>query len=304
MKVSELEYLGLLADVLEKGRKVPNRTGVDTLSIKGAMMRFNLADGFPLMTTKKVFFKGVVEELLWFIKGSTNANELKEKGVNIWNEWAAPDGELGPIYGFQWRNWPVVEMIGNKPCTRRVDQLNKAIKQLKDNPDSRQVIVSAWNAAQIEQMALPPCHVMFHLLPERLTVEERLEVYGLPMEGDDVEKVLDELDVQTHRLSLALYQRSADLFLGVPFNIASYSLLLQMIAQQTNMVAHEFIHFIGDAHIYENHVEQVQEQLTRKPKELPIVELEAVEGIENYTAKDIALLGYDPHPAIKGEVAV
>ena len=226
------QYLSILNKVLTEGTLKQDRTGTGTLSVFGHQMRFNLQDGFPLVTTKKLHLKSIIYELLWFLQGDTNVKYLQEHGVRIWNEWAREDGDLGPIYGYQWRSWP--DYNGN-----HIDQIQQVIDTIKNNPDSRRIIVSAWNVGQIEQMALPPCHSLFQFY------------------------------VADGKLSLQLYQRSADLFLGVPFNIASYALLLQMVAQVTGLQPFEFIHTLGDAHIYTNHIEQVKLQLTREPRPLP-----------------------------------
>lgn len=297
---NEGNYLSLLEEVLENGRVAETRTGIPARSIKGAMRVYDLRENFPLLTTKKVFWKGVVEELLWFLRGETNVTSLRKAGVRIWDEWADGKGELGPVYGAQWRKWRYSDARGNQ---HRVDQIGRAIRILKEIPDSRQNVVSAWNAAQVHEMALPPCHTMFHLMTEKLTLVERCNLIGADADANDVQALLDEKGVPTHALSLALYQRSADLFLGVPFNIASYALLLTMLAQEANMVPLEFIHFMGDAHIYENHVEQVKTQLARKARPGPTVTV-ANKPFDQITAEDIALDGYKPQAAIKGEVAV
>lgn len=263
------QYLDLLKDVLESGSPRMDRTGTGTRSVFARQTRYDLADGFPLVTTKKVHLKSVVHELLWFLAGDSNVAYLKENGVRIWDEWAdEKTGDLGPIYGVQWRSWSTAD--GSV-----VDQISQVVDQIKTNPHSRRHIVSAWNVADIPRMALPPCHTLFQFF------------------------------VDGERLSLQLYQRSADLFLGVPFNIASYSLLLQMVAQVTGYQPGEFIHTLGDAHIYNNHVEQVTEQLGRSPLPLPMMELNPdIKDLFEFTYSDFTLHGYDPHPAIKGMVAV
>ncbi|ROT04815.1 thymidylate synthase [Muribaculaceae bacterium Isolate-104 (HZI)] len=262
------QYLDLLDTILLHGTDKSDRTGTGTRSIFGYQMRFNLEDGFPLLTTKKLHLKSIIHELLWFLKGDTNIAYLQENGVRIWNEWADENGDLGHIYGYQWRHWP--DGAGGS-----IDQIAEAIETIKNNPDSRRIIVSAWNVADIPEMALPPCHAFFQFY------------------------------VADGRLSLQLYQRSADCFLGVPFNIASYSLLLMMVAQVTGLKAGDFIHTLGDAHIYSNHFAQVQEQLGREPRNLPkmIINPE-VKDIFSFKYSDFTLEDYNPHPHIKGTVAV
>ncbi len=260
-------YLDTIKHVLNNGQIKEDRTGTGTISTFGYQNRYDLSEGFPLLTTKRVYFKGVVHELLWIISGSTNIKYLVDNKVNIWNEWADEDGELGPVYGKQWRRWE------GKDCT--VDQLQNLIDGIKNNPSSRRHIINAWNVADVKDMALPPCHAF-------------IQFY-----------------VSGNKLSCQLYQRSADLFLGVPFNIASYSLLLMMVAQVTGYEVGEFIHSFGDLHIYTNHLEQVNEQITREPKKLPKVKLNKdIKNIEDFTYDDIILEDYDPHPAIKGKVSV
>ncbi len=262
------QYLDLLDTILLHGTDKSDRTGTGTRSIFGYQMRFNLEDGFPLLTTKKLHLKSIIHELLWFLKGDTNIAYLQENGVRIWNEWADENGDLGHIYGYRWRHWP--DGAGGS-----IDQIAEAIETIKNNPDSRRIIVSAWNVAEIPEMALPPCHAFFQFY------------------------------VADGRLSLQLYQRSADCFLGVPFNIASYSLLLMMVAQVTGLKAGDFIHTLGDAHIYSNHFAQVQEQLGREPRNLPkmIINPE-VKDIFSFKYSDFTLEDYNPHPHIKGTVAV
>ena len=262
------QYLELVKHVLDNGVFKGDRTGTGTKSVFGYQMRFNMADGFPLLTTKKVHLKSIIHELLWFLQGSTNVHYLQENGVRIWNEWAADDGELGPIYGYQWRSWP--DYDGG-----HIDQISDVVEQIKHNPDSRRLIVSAWNVAQVPQMALPPCHTLFQFY------------------------------VADGKLSLQLYQRSGDIFLGVPFNIASYALLLLMVAQVTGLEPGEYIHTLGDAHIYSNHFGQVNEQLQRTPRQLPRMVLNPdVKSIFDFRYDDFKLEDYDPYPPIKGVVAV
>jgi thymidylate synthase len=262
------QYLDLLDHVLTHGTRKSDRTGTGTLSVFGHQMRFNLDRGFPLLTTKKIHVKSVIHELLWFLKGDTNTGYLTENGVRIWNEWADENGELGHIYGFQWRSWPDYTGKG-------IDQIKEVIKSIQEKPDSRRHIVSAWNVADLGNMALPPCHILFQFY------------------------------VAEGKLSCQLYQRSADIFLGVPFNIASYSLLLMMMARETGLEAGEFIHTLGDAHIYLNHIEQVRLQLTREPRALPKMVLNpAVRNVLDFTYEDFKLENYNPHPHIKGEISV
>ncbi len=262
------QYLDLLNRILTEGAKKGDRTGTGTLSVFGNQMRFNLDDGFPLLTTKKLHLKSIIHELLWFLRGDTNVRYLQENGVRIWNEWADENGELGPVYGHQWRSWP--DYNGGT-----IDQIANVVEQLKHNPDSRRMIVSAWNVAEVDNMALPPCHTMFQFY------------------------------VADGRLSLQLYQRSADTFLGVPFNIASYALLLQMMAQVTGLRAGDFIHTTGDTHLYLNHIEQARLQLTRTPRELPKMRINPdVKSIFDFRYEDFVLEDYNPWPHIKAEVSV
>ncbi len=262
------QYLDLIQRVLDEGVEKHDRTGTGTLSVFGHQMRFCMDDGFPLLTTKKLHLKSIIYELLWFLQGDTNVRYLQEHGVRIWNEWADENGELGPVYGHQWRSWP--DYQGGT-----IDQIANVVETIKHNPDSRRLIVSAWNVAEVEKMALPPCHTLFQFY------------------------------VADGRLSLQLYQRSADIFLGVPFNIASYALLLQMMAQVTGLRAGDFVHTFGDAHIYLNHLEQVRLQLTREPRPLPQMHINpAVKSIFDFHYDDFELVGYDPHPHIAGVVAV
>ncbi len=262
------QYLNLLSRVLNDGVIKTDRTGVGTISVFGHQSRYDLSKGFPLMTTKKLHLKSIVHELLWFLKGSTNVQYLQENGVRIWNEWAKENGELGPIYGFQWRSWPDY-MGGN------IDQIAQVIHSIKNNPDSRRHLVCAWNVAQIDDMQLPPCHILFQFY------------------------------VANGKLSCQLYQRSADIFLGVPFNVASYALLTMMIAQVTGLQLGEFVHTLGDAHIYLNHIDQVKLQLSREPRPLPTLNINAViTDIDKFRYEDFSLTNYDPHPHIKGDIAV
>jgi thymidylate synthase len=261
-------YLDLLRHVQEHGARKSDRTGTGTLSVFGYQMRFDLSERFPLLTTKKVHLKSVIHELLWFLQGSTNVAYLKANGVSIWDEWAAPDGELGPVYGYQWRSWPA-------PDGRHIDQITEVLGQIRRNPDSRRLIVSAWNVADIPRMALAPCHAFFQFY------------------------------VAEGRLSCQLYQRSADIFLGVPFNIASYALLTMMVAQVVGLKPGELVHTLGDAHLYLNHQEQAREQLARAPRALPVMRLNpAVTDLFAFRYEDFGLEGYDPHPAIKAPIAV
>ena len=262
------QYLDLCERVLREGTEKHDRTGTGTISVFGHQMRFNLEDGFPLLTTKKLHLKSIIYELLWFLKGDTNVKYLQDHGVRIWNEWADENGELGPVYGHQWRSWP--DYQGG-----HIDQITQLVEQIKKNPDSRRHIVSAWNVAEVNNMALPPCHTLFQFY------------------------------VADGRLSLQLYQRSADIFLGVPFNIASYALLLQMMAQVTGLKAGDFVHTFGDAHIYLNHIEQVKLQLTRDPRPLPKMLINPeVKDLFDFKFEDFQLIDYDPHPHIPGVVAV
>jgi thymidylate synthase len=262
------QYLDLMRHIREHGVARDDRTGTGTLSVFGHQMRFDLSEGFPLVTTKKVFLKGIIHELLWFVAGSTNVQYLQDHGVHIWDEWADDQGDLGPVYGSQWRSWPA-------PDGSTIDQIGKVVEQIRTNPNSRRLIVSAWNVAEVEKMALPPCHMLFQFY------------------------------VANGRLSCQLYQRSADVFLGVPFNIASYALLTMMIAQVTGLKPGEFIHTLGDAHLYMNHLEQADEQLGRTPYPLPQMQLNpAVHDILDFKYEDFKLLNYRSHPAIKAPIAV
>ena len=262
------QYLELLRHILDEGVEKPDRTGTGTLSIFGCQMRFDLAQGFPLLTTKKLHLRSIIHELLWFLSGSTNVRDLQKQGVTIWDEWADPTGELGPIYGYQWRSWPATG-------GGHIDQIARVMEQIRANPDSRRHLVSAWNVAAVDKMALPPCHVLFQFY------------------------------VAKRRLSCQLYQRSADVFLGVPFNIASYALLTQMVAQVCELEAGEFIHTFGDAHLYNNHLEQARLQLTRELRPLPQMKLNpAVRSIFDFQYEDFSLSNYSPLPGIPAPIAV
>ncbi len=262
------QYLELLDRVLAEGVIKGDRTGTGTKSVFGHQMRFDLSKGFPLLTTKKTHLKSIIYELLWFLKGETNVKYLQNNNVRIWNEWASEEGELGPIYGYQWRSWPSAN-------GKKIDQISQVLKSLKNNPDSRRHIVSAWNVGEIENMALPPCHILFQFY------------------------------IAEGKLSCQLYQRSADIFLGVPFNIASYSILMMMMAQELNLKLGDFVHTLGDAHIYMNHIDQVKLQLTRRPYSLPNMKLnKEVKSIFDFKYEDFVLENYEAHPHIKGEIAV
>ncbi len=254
--------------VLDHGTQKHDRTGTGTISVFGYQMRFNLQEGFPMVTTKKLHLKSIIHELIWFLSGDTNIKYLKDNGVKIWDEWADADGNLGPVYGSQWRSWPT-------PDGRKIDQISQIINTIKNNPDSRRIIVSAWNVADIEEMALPPCHAFFQFY------------------------------VADGKLSCQLYQRSADIFLGVPFNIASYALLTMMVAQVCGLEYGDFIHTLGDAHLYNNHIDQARLQLSREPKKLPLMKINPeVKDLMDFKFEDFNLEGYEPHPHIKGAVAV
>jgi thymidylate synthase len=263
-----LQYHELLTRILDDGVEKGDRTGTGTLSVFGHQMRFDLTAGFPVVTTKKVHLRSVVAELLWFLRGSTNVGWLQERGVTIWDEWADEGGDLGPIYGYQWRSWPT-------PNGDHVDQIERVVTSIRDNPDSRRHIVSAWNVADVDDMALPPCHTLFQFY------------------------------VAEGRLSCQLYQRSADVFLGVPFNIASYALLTHMVAQVCDLGVGDFVHTLGDAHLYLNHIEQARLQLEREPRSLPTLELNPDRrALDEFDIQDVEILAYDPHPAIRAPIAV
>ena len=262
------QYLDLMQHVLSHGARKSDRTGTGTLSVFGAQLRFDLNAGFPLLTTKKVHLKSIVHELLWFLKGETNVKYLQDNGVTIWNEWADAQGNLGPVYGYQWRSWPAAD-------DRYIDQISQVLEQIRKNPDSRRMIVSAWNVADLDKMALMPCHAFFQFY------------------------------VAGGKLSCQLYQRSADLFLGVPFNIASYALLTMMIAQVCGLQPGDFVHTFGDTHLYLNHLDQTREQLSRQPRQLPAMRINpGVKNLFDFKYEDFTLEGYDPHPAIKAPIAV
>lgn len=269
---ADAQYINLCKKILENGTKKDDRTGTGTLSVFGHQMRFDLSKGFPLLTTKKLNWNSIAHELLWFISGNTNIKYLNDNNVNIWNEWADKNGDLGSVYGEQWRSWWHAGSVFN---LEGIDQIATVIEQIKINPNSRRLIVSAWNVGELDDMALPPCHLLFQFY------------------------------VADGKLSCQLYQRSADVFLGLPFNIASYSLLTHMIAHITNLKVGEFIHTIGDAHIYTNHIKQINKQIKRKPKELPNIKFKRdITDIDDFTFDDIELIGYKPHPHIKGKVSV
>jgi thymidylate synthase len=262
------QYLQLLDHVLTHGVQKTDRTGTGTISVFGYQMRFDLSQGFPLLTSKKLHTKSILYELLWFLQGETNTKYLTDHGVTIWNEWADDNGELGPVYGYQWRSWPAAD-------GRHIDQISEVIESIQKNPDSRRHLVCAWNVAEIENMALPPCHILFQFY------------------------------VANGKLSCQLYQRSADIFLGVPFNIASYAFLLHMVAQAVGLQPGEFVHTLGDAHIYLNHIEQVKLQLTRDPRPLPTLKMNAgVKSVFDFQYEDFVIEGYDPHPHIKGAISI
>ncbi len=261
------QYLDLMQRVLDEGVERPDRTGTGTLGVFGHQMRFDLADGFPVVTTKKLHLRSIIGELLWFLRGDTNVAWLNERGITIWDEWADENGDLGPVYGYQWRSWPA-------PDGRSIDQIADVIASIRSNPNGRRHVVSAWNPADVDKQALPPCHALF------------------------------QFHVADGRLSCQLYQRSADIFLGVPFNIASYALLTHLVAQQTGLEVGDFVHTLGDAHLYLNHLDQAREQLAREPFPLPTLRLTPRESIDAYELEDVELVGYQAHPSIKAPIAV
>jgi thymidylate synthase len=324
MITSENEYLNSLRKIKEEGSLKHNRTGVDTISIFGTQMRFDLREGFPLLTTKKVHTKSIIHELLWFISGDTNIKYLQDNGVRIWDEWANEDGDLGPVYGHQWRKFPNHVLKGgggghndlvhyayvNEP----IDQLLVAQERLRTNPDCRRIIVTAWNPADLPEMALAPCHCLFQFFTEEIPFDERVDIAenrGCFVNGEKnhseevVTEILDNMNIPKRYLSCQLYQRSCDFFLGVPFNIASYALLTHMMAQCVNMIPKDFVWTGGDTHLYVNHFEQVDLQLSRDTKVLPTIELNPeVKEITDFKFEDISIINYECHPAIKAEVAV
>lgn len=335
--MGEWGYLDLLVDIIGSGQKTEDRTGVGTRSVFGRQLRFDLTDSFPLLTTKRVHRKSLVHELLWFLSGDTNIKYLNDNGVTIWDEWADENGDLGPVYGKQWRSWP--GKIWTKPFyymdeqrgykldpthtevgegelrVETIDQISKVIEGLKNNPHSRRHIVSAWNPAEVDDMALPPCHCLFQFYVRRMGRKQRIKAGGFyarealigldKFDDDVVHEKLDQENFPSYYLDCQLYQRSADVFLGVPFNIASYSLLTYMIAHQLNMVPGEFIHTFGDVHIYNNHIDQVREQLTRKPRNPPKLVINRKPAtIFGYRYEDFSFIGYNPDAAISAPIAV
>lgn len=319
----DFEYERYLADVLKNGVVKGDRTGTGTLSVFGRMMRFDLRKGFPLITTKKVFTKGIIHELLWFLKGSSNIKYLQDNNVHIWDEWADAQGELGPVYGVQWRSWPTGRWVKNNDLDARhdppewvedsIDQIANVIELIKKSPDGRRHIVSAWNPAQVDQMKLPPCHVLFQFWTREFVMGEResLATSGGYTDGpleyhqERESEYLDHLGVPKRAISCMLMQRSCDSFLGVPFNIASYALLTEMVAQQCDMIAEEFIWVGGDCHIYSNHVDQVNEQLSRtETAYYPKLRLNKAASIFDYTYEDVEIVGYNPLGKIEAPIAV
>ncbi len=280
------QYLDLLDRVLADGVTKSDRTGTGTMSVFGHQMRFDLADGFPVLTTKRLHLRSIIGELLWFLRGDTNVRWLQERGIAIWDEWADERGDLGPVYGYQWRSWPT-------PDGRQVDQIAHVVEAIRRNPDSRRHIVSAWNVADVESMALPPCHALFQFYV-------RPDVFPAALEA----AARGEHTAYPAFLDCQLYQRSADIFLGVPFNIASYALLTAMVAQVTGLRPGHFVHTLGDAHLYLNHLDQARLQLTREPRPLPTLRLTPSLGLDEFDLADVELVGYDPHPGIKAPIAV
>lgn len=322
------QYLDLMRHIRDNGTVKADRTGTGTTSIFGHQMRFDLQSGFPLVTTKKCSMKAIIHELLWFLQGDTNVKYLQDNGVTIWDEWCSETGDLGPIYGKQWRSWqgkvigldnvtPIANdgktmALTGKPVHENIDQISVLIERLKTNPDCRRLIVSAWNVGELADMALAPCHCFFQFYTTELTFQERwkLSVGKIPFSfgsysDEEITELLDENNIPKRKLSCQLYQRSLDTLLGGPFNIASYALLTMMIAQVVNMIPSEFIHTVGDAHLYSNHKDQVEEQLSREPRALPKMKINPeVKDIFSFKYEDFTLLGYDPYPAIKAPVAI
>lgn len=307
-------YLDLLEQITETGKLRADRTGTGTIGIFGKELRFDMAKGFPLLTTKKTHLKSIIHELLWFLKGSDNIQYLHDNGVTIWDEWADENGDLGPIYGYQWRKWRKYVPAGEGLYkVEHIDQIANLINKLKTNPDDRRMIVSAWNVAEIDDMNLPPCHHTFHVSTFELTLPERLKIYrsknlntpiGYINNDVDAHARLDGFDIPRRSISLLWIQRSVDTFLGLPFNIASYALLLQMIAQVVNMVPDELICCLGDTHLYKNHLDQTAIQMSREPRVLPRMVLNpAITNIDDFKFEDFDLQGYDPHPSIKADIS-
>jgi thymidylate synthase len=324
-----VNYLQLLQHILDNGVEKTDRTGTGTISTFGYQMRFDLSGGFPLVTTKKLHLKSIIHELLWFLKGDTNVKYLNDNGVKIWDEWADANGDLGPVYGEQWRSWKGYEQghsealngYDNIPVEPAIDQITNIVNRLKTNPDCRRLIVSAWNVTEIPNMALAPCHCLFQFNTRPMIADQRIElctkehesswlfdeaVMSAPGKGrDEIHAELDRLGIPKYFLDCQLYQRSADVFLGVPFNIASYALLTMMMAQVSNMVPGDFVHTFGDVHIYKNHIDQVKEQLSRKPFFQPKMIINPdVKDIFSFRYEDFSLVGYEHHPSIKAPVAV
>ena len=292
------QYLDLLQHVLDHGTERLDRTGTGTVGVFGYQMRFDLSQGFPALTTKKLHLRSIIYELLWFLRGDTNIKYLKDNGVSIWDEWADENGDLGPVYGSQWRSWP-----DGRGGT--IDQIANVVEEIKRNPYSRRLMVTAWNPAEIQDMALPPCHCLFQFYVEPAAPVDKLDVDKLISPNDNLSTYQRINQPAKGRLSCQLYQRSADIFLGVPFNIASYALLTMMMAQVCGLEPGEFVHTFGDAHIYKNHLDQVRLQLSREPRSLPTMKINPeVKDIFGFQYEDFKLEGYDPHPHIKGEVSV
>jgi len=314
------QYLDLLRDIKSYGVRKENRTGTATLAVFGRQLRFDLKRGFPLLTTKKIHTKSVIHELLWFLKGDTNVKYLKDNGVKIWNEWADENGELGPVYGKQWVDWTHIEKsvplkgsahLGVRPIEISINQVANVQNKLRENPQDRRMIVSAWNVADIPKMNLPPCHMMWHVYSEEIEQDEREMYFGKYLLDNEIELsepthiLIEKMNFPKRKLSLLWYQRSNDVFLGSPFNIASYAFLTHMLAQTTNHVVGDLVYMAGDTHLYENHMEQVDLQLSRKPKKLPILLLNPnVKDIFDFNYEDFTIRGYDPHPVIKADIAV